>query len=199
MIEVDIEEIFNSIIDYGCTIRKFILLTKPKENIGLNAWRMVKESFGDFKFKTKSGEILSKVKVNKKLVEKINTLIETKKYKYDEDDKDHEKVKLEINSIELDNQVEPEHFFIQHYRILVTSKFELSPMKLMQVAYNIGQLKAQNKIKKYDDKLMEYYKSNNLNNINTFIEINESKLVKESEQQGGFRSTQLYKFKKIDF
>jgi hypothetical protein len=83
MIEVDIEEIFNSIIDYGCIIRKFILLTKPKENIGLNAWRMVKESFGDFKFKTKSGEILSKVKVNKKLVEKINTLIETKKYKYE--------------------------------------------------------------------------------------------------------------------
>ena len=72
-------------------------------------------------------------------------------------------------------------------------------MKLMQVAYNIGQLKAQNKIKKYDDKLMEYYKSNNLNNVNTFIEINELKLVKESEQQGGFRSSQLYRFKKIDF
>lgn len=199
MAEVDIEEIFNSIVNYGCTIRKFILLTKPKENIGLNAWRMVKESFSDFKFKTKSGEILSKVKVNRKLVEKINALIETKKYKYDEDDKDQEKVKLEINSIELDNQVEPEHFFIQHYRILVTSNFELSPMKLMQVAYNIGQLKAQNKIKKYDDKLIEYYKSNNLNNVNTFIEINELKLVKESEQQGGFRSRQLYRFKKIDF
>ena len=50
MSELDIEEIFNTIIDYGCTIRKFVLLIEPKENIGLNALRMVKESFAYFKF-----------------------------------------------------------------------------------------------------------------------------------------------------
>ncbi len=202
MSEVDIEEVFNTIIDYGCTIRKFILLTEPAENIGLNAWRMVKESFSNFRFKTKSGEILSKVKVNKKLVEKINKLIDNKKYNYDADDKEQERVKLDIESIELDNQVESGHFFIQHYRILVTSNFELSPMKLMQVAYNIGQLKAQNKIIKYDDKLMEYYKLNKLNDVNTFIDIDGMKLVKDTTQKGGFKSNTLkrfYKFKKIDF
>jgi hypothetical protein len=196
---LNIEEIFNLIVDYGCTIRKFVLLTEPKDNIGLNAWRMVKESFSDFRFKTKSGEILLKVKVNKKLVDKINKLIEDNEYKYDVDDKDQEKVKLKINSIELDNQVEPEHFFIQHFRILVTSNFELSPMKLMQVAYNIGQLKAQNKINKYDEKLMEYYKSNNLNDVKTFIDINDINLIKESTHKGGFTSKLFYKFKKIDF
>ena len=202
MSEVDIQDIFNMIIDYGCTIRKFVLLTQPSDNIGLNAWRMIKETFSDFRFKTKSGEILSKIKVNKKLVEKINKLIEDKKYKYDVDDKEQDKVKLELNSVELDNQVESEHFFIQHYRILVTSNFELSPIKLMQVAYNIGQLKAENNINKYDEKLMEYYKSNNLNNISTFININDIKLVKNTTQKGGFKSNTLklfYKFKKIDF
>jgi hypothetical protein len=202
MSELDIEEIFNTIIDYGCTVRKFVLLTKPKENIGLNAWRMVKESFADFKFKTKSGEILSKIKVNKILIEKINKLIETQKYNYDESDKDQDKVKLELNSVKLDNQVEIDHFFIQHYRLLVTSNFELSALKLMQVAYNIGQLKAQNKFNKYDDKLMEYYKSNNLNNISTFVDIDDVKLVKDTSQTGGFKLNTLklfYKFKKIDF
>jgi hypothetical protein len=202
MSELDIEEIFNTIIDYGCTVRKFVLLTKPKENIGLNAWRMVKESFADFKFKTKSGEILSKIKVNKILIEKINKLIETQKYNYDESDKDQDKVKLELNSVKLDNQVEIDHFFIQHYRLLVTSNFELSALKLMQVAYNIGQLKAQNKFNKYDDKLMEYYKSNNLNNISTFVDIDDVKLVKDTAQTGGFKLNTLklfYKFKKIDF
>lgn len=196
MTELDIEDLFNTIIDYGCTIRKFILLTNPKDNIGLNAWRMIKETFSDFKFKTTSGEILSKVKVNKKLVKKIESLIEDKSYKFDEDDKDQEKVKLTINSIELDNQMEAGHFYIQHYRLLVTSNFELSPLKLMQVAYNIGQLKAQNKIIKYDDKLMEYYKLNKLNDVNTFIDIAEIKLVKDSIQKGG---NQFYKFIKIDF
>jgi hypothetical protein len=196
---LNIEEIFNLIVDYGCTIRKFILLTEPKDNIGLNAWRMVKESFSDFRFKTKSGEILSKIKVNKKLVEKINKLIEDREYNFDADDKDQEKVKLTINSIQLDNQVEPEHFFIQHYRILITSNFELSPMKLMQVAYNIGQLKAQNKINKYDDKLMEYYKTNNLNNISTFVDIENITMIDNKEQSGGNIVKLLYQFKKIDF
>jgi hypothetical protein len=98
--------------------------------------------------------------------------------------------------------VESEHFFIQHYRILVTSNFELSPMKLMQVAYNIGQLKAENNINKYDEKLMEYYKLNKLNDVNTFIDIDGIKLVKDTTQKGGFKSNTLkhfYKFKKIDF
>jgi len=199
MSELDIEEIFNTIIDYGCTVRKFVLLTKPKENIGLNAWRMVKESFADFKFKTKSGEILSKIKVNKNLIEKINKLIKDNEYKYDVDDKEQDKVKLEINSVKLDNQVEIDHFFIQHYRLLVTSNFELAPLKLMQVAYNIGQLKAQNKFNKYDDKLMEYYKSNNLNDIKTFVDIDNINLIKESTHKGGYNNKLFYKFKKIDF
>lgn len=51
MTDFNIVEIFNSIVDYGCTIRKFVLLTKPKENIGLNAWRMIKESFNDLNLK----------------------------------------------------------------------------------------------------------------------------------------------------
>jgi hypothetical protein len=199
MEELDIEEVFNMIIDYGCNVRKFILLTKPKDNIGLNAWRMIKETFGDFKFLTLSGETLSKITVNKKLIELIESLIKDKEYRFDEDDKDQEKVKLTINSIELDNQIEPHHFFIQHYRILVTSNFELSPMKLMQVAYNIGQLKAQNKIHKYDEKLMDYYKENKLNNVNTFVDIDKIKLIKNSnqEQLGGFRSKITYQFKKL--
>jgi len=200
MEELDVEEIFNMIIDYGFTIRKFVLLTTPKDNIGLNAWRMIKESFSDFKFLTNSGEALSKITVNKKLIELIESLIEEKLYVFDEDDKEQEKVKLTINSIELDNQIDSEHFLIQHYRILVTSNFELSPMKLMQVAYNIGQLKAQNKIKNYDEKLMDYYKENKLNNVNTFIDIDNLKLIKESIQQnGGFNINRFYRFKKIDF
>lgn len=199
MEKFDIASIFKTIVEYGYSIRKFILLIEPKDNIGLNAWRMVKESFADFKFQTESGEILSKVKVNKKLIDEIQELIKNKLYNFDESDKDQEKVKLTISSIKLNNEVEQDHFFIQHYRILNTSNFELSPMKLMQVAYNIGQLKAQNKMNKYDDKLMEYYIAHELNNIKTFVDIDNIKLVKDTTQKGGYNNKLFYKFIKIDF
>jgi len=199
MEKFDMASIFKTIVEYGYSIRKFILLIEPKDNIGLNAWRMIKETFADFKFQTESGEILSKIKVNKKLIDEIQELIKNKLYNFDVTDKDQEKVELIISSIKLNNEVEQDHFFIQHYRILNTSNFELSPMKLMQVAYNIGQLKAQNKMNKYDDKLMEYYIAHELNNIKTFVDIDNIKLVKDITQKGGYNNKLFYKFIKIDF
>jgi len=197
------EELFDTIIKYGYTIRKIKLLINPKDNIGLNAWKMIKENFNTQKFEI-NGVIHDKIKVNTKLKEYIENLIHEKKYKIDDSDPGQDKVKLNINGIELDNENEKDHFFIQHYRILVTSNFELSPMKLMQIAYNIGQLKAENETLPYDIKLIEYYKENKLNKLYTFIQTENTKIIKidearvQSDVVGGGDIIK-FRFKKLIF
>ena len=55
----------------------------------------------------------------------------------------------------------------------------VSIIKLLQIGYNIGQFKAENERKPYNDKLLKYYNDNNLDNISTYIKIKIDNKVKK--------------------
>jgi len=62
------------------------------------------------------------------------------------------------------------HFFVQLYRICLMEKFELSLVKLMQIAYNIGQFVASVKLGEYPDEVVDYFFQNRLDKIDTYID-----------------------------
>lgn len=72
---------------------------------------------------------------------------------------------------------ERHHYLLQHGRIIHKNP-EGSLIRLLQIGFNIGQFKAENERKPYNDKLLKYYNDNNLDNISTYIEIKIDNKVK---------------------
>lgn len=89
-----------------------------------------------------------------------------------DDDEDHAFAKFEFADISLNNKKVTDHFFIQHFRIPYMEKYQLNLVKLLQIAYNVGQFKAAAEMRSYDDSVVNFYKWNNLDDIRTFITFN---------------------------
>jgi hypothetical protein len=71
------------------------------------------------------------------------------------------------------------HFFFQHGRIPFKNKESLTLVRLMQLAYNAGQLNAE-KTNKYNTKeRQKYYKSKKLNSYKTYIPTHIANRLKE--------------------
>jgi hypothetical protein len=64
---------------------------------------------------------------------------------------------------------EKHHFYLQHARIPVLNINEPRLYRLMQVAYNAGQLKALFDDKFYTEDMVEYYDKNNLGKLGTYM------------------------------
>ena len=64
-------------------------------------------------------------------------------YNVDQSDIDHQKVTITIDGATASNTIEKDHFFVQLFRIAIMSNFDLKLVKLLQIAYNIGQFKAE--------------------------------------------------------
>jgi len=183
---MNINELWNSIIEYGYNIRKISIQTNNDFNIGQKAWQLLKDNFSNYEFE-----------IDNKKHDKLDCINELKgEYIKSEDDKDHENVIIKIENIILDNTKEHEHFFIQHYRISKTVDNKLSVQKLMQIAYNIGQYKATRDINnKYDKEIIKYYEENNLDKIETYIDISKEIKIVKKIQKGGYFT--LYKLNNI--
>lgn len=67
------------------------------------------------------------------------------------------------------NEKEIYHFFIQMFRISLMSNYRLSLLKLLQIAYNIGQYNAARIKKEYIDDINNFFDEHNLGNLETFI------------------------------
>ena len=94
-------------------------------------------------------------------------------YNVKEDDTEHEEVQFcdpdgELGEI-LSNTKEVEHFFIQHFRIPVMAKYELTRRKFAQIAYNAGQFRAEQEKSTYGKAVEEYYIKNNLGKWDSYF------------------------------
>jgi len=88
---------------------------------------------------------------------------------YESQDENHDNLKLVIVPINqsLDNNDPKQHFFIQHFRIPIMSKFKIPLIKLLQIAYNVGQASVE--LDNYTVEQRIFYHKNNLCEFTTYI------------------------------
>lgn len=153
-------------LEYWNRIKNFI--QRPEQKIGLD---MLNEILG------KEWDI--EVKINSNLVSDINEIYE---YVHGNDDAQLKILGEEEDAKSLDSKVwEQNHFFLQLIRIPKNN--DLSLLRLLQIAYNLGQLSTCLKKKwAFDDAAIEYFESNNLNNMESYIKI-ESDANKKIESE----------------
>jgi hypothetical protein len=137
-----LSELWGVMIKYGYE-------TRIHNKDGLEKWNVVKPVFPDCKisWKESSKEIfknLQKLEVNG-------------------DDGDEEKYKLSHQDWER------QHYLLQHGRIIHKNN-PGSLLRLMQIAYNIGQFRAEQERKSYPVKQLTYYRDNKLDSLSTYID-----------------------------
>jgi hypothetical protein len=145
-----INELWNNVIAFGYIVRMFGM-------DGLKMWQPVKErlnSVGDVPDVSFCPKIY-------RIAEEVN---------YNKND-NHNDATIDIADTKFLNTLETSHFLVQHFRIptMVSEKRENIRTKLIQVAYNIGQAKAEIERGTYSSAVVEFYKSNKLNDITTFL------------------------------
>jgi hypothetical protein len=150
---MNINKLWQEILDIGYS-------TRINNKDGLQVWQPLKKQYQDSNLKFQINENFID------LTKKIN-------YSHRLSDNDHEKVLITINYTMLDNTVPDEHFLIQHFRIPIMMNFNLSLLKLLQIAYNIGQSKAVFELNKYNQDIINFYKENRLGELTTYIKIDE--------------------------
>ena len=118
--------------------------TRVKAKDGLERWNVIKKLFPEFALTWKDS--------SKKIYQDL----------------------LDLGVIEEETRLSHEewerhHYLLQHGRIIKYNP-EGSLVRLMQIAYNVGQFKAEQEKKNYPVKQLTYYKKNNLDNLTTYIE-----------------------------
>lgn len=151
---MDVENLWNHVLNHGYTVRKNGLN-------GLEEWQPLKNLYSTYEIgTTKNVPINEKIKG---LVQKVN---------YACQDKDHNDVTIEICDIKLTNSKETDHFIIQHLRIPTMLDFTLPLVKILQIAYNAGQVKAEIEKDTYHQKIVKFYEENKLSDLTTFVKSN---------------------------
>jgi hypothetical protein len=108
------------------------------------------------------------------LNKKIKELIQLT-YVNDELSEDQINSAVKINEkVYIQNCIEKYHFIVQHMRIpfivfKTTGSYNLPFIKLMQIAYNCGQYKALEEANEYDPEIVNFYNTNKLDQLSTFI------------------------------
>jgi hypothetical protein len=80
-----------------------------------------------------------------------------------------DQVKVEICGETFINSQLPDHFLIQHFRILRMCDYKPPPIKILQLAYNIGQWKMIRERRRYNKKVDDFYQLHHLDKISTFF------------------------------
>jgi hypothetical protein len=149
--DTDISNLWRKIMDYGYDVNK-------KNQNGLQMWQPMKEIYNNTTYlgKVENPLFLNVVNENILMGSDVTELTD---------------VKIVINGITLDNTMEGDHFFIQHFRIPIVSKFNLTLLKLLQIAYNAGQFKAQREKNYYNEKIISFYDANKLDKLETYLNL----------------------------
>ena len=178
-----LENLWDELIDIGYNVRSQI------QN-GMAAWQPYKSKYANFNLEGYETGIPIK--------ESFVKLMESMKYKFN-DTIEQTDVKLEINGQIFDNTIETNHFLVQHFRIPKLEKYRLSVVKVLQLAYNVGQLKAVFENENiYGGNLKKIYYKHHLDDISTYIPddaINRHLVEKIPVQKGGFYYQKYLKYK----
>lgn len=151
----EFEKLFNEVINFGYK-------TRISGEDGLKTWISIKEKYGSYEIINSNGL----VQLRREFIE----LMKIVNYQVGENDKDHEDVTININGYECKNKNIPHHFLVQHFRIPVMGNYKLPVIKIFQIAYNIGQLRAVfEKENVYDEKIIEFYNKNGFDKFSTFL------------------------------
>ena len=168
------EELFNLIKEYGYLVRS----TKLD---GLESWKKIK-SLLQVKENNSCHWNISQQNLNIMYLHVHNTL----NMKGEEDDPGNK------NEDENHGNWEKSHFFLQLVRIPKISKCEL--VRVCQIAYNLGQLKAERDDPIYTLEVKEYFKSNKLGSIHIYIDVDcFNDLYKEELKEIIFSVTRILK------
>lgn len=150
-----LENLFHELIQVGYDVRS-------SQADGLQSWQPYKTKYSSFAIKGYE----SGIPLKQSFIDFANDL----DYKFT-DDKDHTDVILTITGVILNNKSETNHFLIQHFRIPRLEKNKLSVLKVLQLAYNIGQLKAViEKESVYNSTILKFYYENSLDELSTYIQ-----------------------------
>ena len=150
----EITDLWKEVINYGYQVRCQGLN-------GEKAWSEYKEKIKD------SNDYF--------LTEKIFELIKKVNFSYTDDHKEQQNSSIliydEIYLNEFAGKInEVNHFILQHFRIPnMAENKKISTVKLLQLAYNIGQAKCEFEKKTYSDRLAKFYQENKLDEITTYI------------------------------
>jgi len=165
------EKLFNTVINYGYYVR-FNNLN------GLDAWNTIKALINtNQELNTNISSIIGHwnitLNINGENISDIPLIYNHLKNEMNlhGDDKDQEEYKLS------DEQWQRNHFYLQLARIPKNNSCNL--LRLLQVAYNIGQLVCEMKRKNFTSDYISFFLMNRLYSINTFVNFNISNLTPE--------------------
>jgi hypothetical protein len=146
-----LNELWNEVFKFGYNVRR------TNKN-GFQMWQPVKEKYSrdNKKYTVTNGNI-----------KKFATAF----LKVDNSDEDNIKYSFEHCEFTLIDETECGHFFIQHFRIPLAEKYELTLVKILQIAYNAGQFKAEREKGIYSMTILNFYDDNKLGQIETFISV----------------------------
>ena len=148
-------------LEYWNKIKKFI--SKPEQEIGLNP---LNEILGE------GWDIVIRFNPDSKSTSNLQQIYN---YVHDELQIYGEEGDIEAKSI-VKEDWEKNHFALQLIRIPKNNPLNL--LRLLQVGYNLGQLSAELNLDKtfYTKKFMNYFESNNLNNITSYVSLTKKEI-----------------------
>ena len=133
--------------------------TRINNEDGLKNWQPMKEKYKKYILDNNNDIPI------KSIIKKITD----KYYKIGDDLDEHTKSHFKIKDETVANEIERNHFFIQHFRIPILSNYKLSVLKFLQIAYNAGQYKAMNELEPYSENVNKFYKKYKLGEANRFV------------------------------
>ncbi|AYV85610.1 MAG: hypothetical protein Satyrvirus25_15 [Satyrvirus sp.] len=178
-----VKSLWNQLIDIGFNVRKNRLN-------GLEEWQPYKNKYSNY--------MVQDYSIGVPLRDNFINLCESFDYKYT--DKDQTDTILKINDEIFDNKIETNHFLIQHFRIPRLEHYRLLLVKILQLAYNIGQLRAvflnENA---FSNELKNFYYSNHLDDIGTYFDSDIHYKLVTIKQVGSGHYYKYLKYKKKYF
>lgn len=145
---------------------EFGYLVRTQGRNGLQEWGRLKQ---DYQWLENSQCLPKMVNLeNMPIHHIIKTLID---YHVSSTDTNHDHVTIDIPSINqrLNNVIDYEHFYIQHFRIPIMTNYHPVMIKLLQIAYNVGQMKGSRN--QCTPEQMKFYQNHHLDQLTQYITI----------------------------
>ena len=158
--------LFDSVIEYGYSVRKMSLLMPDSHDFGLDCWNILKSSLKSCistieKYDNPTEWNIQRI-IDGEKINDINLI-----YNYVHDDLGMKGDETDKND-ENDEKWQCMHFFLQLVRIMKNNpKFDI--IRLCQIAYNIGQLKVCIENHEYNNDSLNFLYDNNMLKMEAYV------------------------------
>jgi hypothetical protein len=165
---MELSQLWESVKQYG------MIVNLTGQN-GLDAWQPLKKVFARQTITDADGTLVNAIPVKQSMIDMITANYHANNdLKYPDaseaDLADHRYATITIGDTTMDNTIDHDHFFLQHMRIPSMSDFKLPLTKILQIAYNAGQLDAVRMRGKYARDVMNFYTTHQMSDIDQYID-----------------------------